>query len=130
MDRGIVVLDADQKQCRQLCELLESQRYRVKPMYTMSSFEGGINMENTAVVLIDIDSVPVDNRLIRDLRCKFPGTRVLLISRGRFHPELRDAISRHVYVCLNRPLDSEELFFWLKTIWRDEKDEADSTVHC
>jgi len=125
MDRGIVVLDADQKRCRQLCRLLESRRYRVKPMYTMASYEGGTDTGDPAAVLIDIDSVAVDNRLIRDLRIRSPGTRVLLISRGRYHPELKDAISRHVYVCLNRPLDAEELFFWLKTIWREEKDEAD-----
>lgn len=130
MDRGIVVLDADQKQCRQLCGLLENWRYRVKPMFSWSDLEGEGGIEDTAAVLIDIDSVPVDNRLIRNLKCNSPETQVLLISKDRFHPELKDAISRHVYVCLKRPLDFEELFFWLKTIWRDEKDEADSTVYC
>ncbi len=125
MDREIVVLDADQKRCRQLCRLLQSRRYRVRPMYSMASFTGGVDTNDAAAVLIDIDTVSVDNRLIRDLRYRSPGTRVLLISRGRFHPELRDAISQHVFVCLNRPLDSEELFFWLKTIWREDKDEAD-----
>ena len=124
MDRGIVVLDADQKRCRRLCRLLESRCYRVKPLYSTAGFERGIGTRSTAAVFIDIDSVAVDNRLIRDLKCKSPGTRVLLISRQRLHPELRDAISQHVYVCLNRPLDSEELFFWLKTIWREDKDEA------
>lgn len=70
-------------------------------------------------VIMDIDSVAVDNRSIRNLTLAYPGVSFLCTSWDRFHPELQDAICYHIYACLNKPIDPEELLYWLKCI-RDD----------
>jgi DNA-binding NarL/FixJ family response regulator len=63
----------------------------------------------------------VDNRAIRELASEFPAVHFLCMSKDSFHPELQDAISRHIYACLSKPVDPEELFYWLKCIQEDDK---------
>jgi hypothetical protein len=38
------------------------------------------------------------------------------MSSDRFHPELKDAICYHIYACLTKPLDYDELLYWLRCI--------------
>jgi DNA-binding NarL/FixJ family response regulator len=71
-------------------------------------------------VVLDIDSVPVDNRTIRKLALKYPGVRFLCTSKDRFHPELKDAICYHIYACLTKPVDPDELLYWIKSIYEEE----------
>jgi len=66
-------------------------------------------------VILDLDSLPVDNRLLRNLRRKDPSVRIIVLSSRRFHPELEEAMSTHIYACLSKPVDSEELIYWLKS---------------
>ena len=68
----------------------------------------------------DIDTIPADNRTIRDLTAKFPKVYFFCLSRQAIHPELKDAISHHIYACLNRPIDPDELFYWLQSIVDEE----------
>ena len=75
--------------------------------------------EKFMAVLMDIDSVAVDNRVIRELAADCPATPFLCISRERVHPELKDAISNHIYACLNKPVDQDELRYWMKCIKED-----------
>ena len=51
---------------------------------------------------------------------EFPGAPVLCVSQDKFHPELKDAICYHIYACLNKPIDTEELLYWLQCIRKDE----------
>jgi hypothetical protein len=48
------------------------------------------------------------------------------MSKNPFHPELKDAICYHIYACINRPIDPDELFYWLKSIDDDDDDEPGS----
>ncbi len=72
-------------------------------------------------VVLDIDSVPIDNRTIRELAIKYPAVRFLCTSKDRFHPELKDAICYHIYACLNKPVDPDELLFWIKSIYEEDE---------
>ena len=64
-------------------------------------------------VFMDIDSVAVDNRVIRELASDFPATPFLCLSKECVHPELQDAIRNHIYACLSKPVDMDEIFYWL-----------------
>ena len=121
MKRGIVVLDADQKQCRRLCTLLEKNQYSTVPTHSIQYLKASLKQSNCLAVVLDIDTVPVNNRTIRDLALKNPGVRFLCTSKDRFHPELKDAICYHIYACLNKPVDPDELLFWIKSIYEEEE---------
>lgn len=120
MKKKIVVLDANQNSSGELSNILNSKKYPFSQAQTVSSLEGLFESDQYVAVILDIDSVPVDNRTIRDLTIKYPGVRFLCTSKDRFHPELKDAICYHIYACLNKPVDPDELLFWIKSIYEEE----------
>ncbi len=112
-----MVLDTDKKQREELCLLLEDQAYQVIPIQSLSKLEKCIQENNACqVIIMDIDSVKIDNRTIRKLVLKKKGIYFLCISRNRFHPYLKEALCYHIYACIKKPIDLDELFFLLKSI--------------
>jgi len=122
MKKGIVVLDADQNQCRRLCTLLEKNQYSTVPMRSIQYLEANLKQSNCLAVVLDIDTVPVDNRTVRELTLKFPGVYFFCLSNQPFHPELKEAICYHIYACLAKPVDPDELFYFLRGIYENETD--------
>jgi DNA-binding NtrC family response regulator len=120
MKKGIIVLDSDKNSSRVLSEMLQSQGYPFTVKRELSFLTNLIDANQYAAVIFDIDSVPLDNRTIRDLALKYPGLCFLCTSKDRFHPELKDAICYHIYACLNKPIDPDELLFWIKSIYEEE----------
>ena len=119
--KKIMVLDANENSTSELSNILKSQNYPFTVTNALSSLEGSFESGEFVAVILDIDSVPVDNRTIRDLALKYPGIRFLCTSKDRFHPELKDAICYHIYACLNKPVDPDELLYWIKSIYEEEK---------
>ena len=124
MKKKIVILDANQNSCGQLSDIINSKNYPFTHAQTVSSLDNLFASNQYVAVILDIDSVPVDNRAIRQLAIKYPGVRFLCTSKDRFHPELKDAICYHIYACLNKPVDPDELLYWIKSIY-DEEDIPD-----
>ena len=120
MKKKIIVLDANQNSRSELSEILNSKNYPFIQAQTISSLEDLFESDQYIAVILDIDSVPVDNRTIRELTIKYPGVRFLCTSKDRFHPDLKDAICYHIYACLNKPVDPDELLFWIKSIYEEE----------
>ena len=114
--KGIIVLDSDRDSSRLLSDMLISQNYAVTIIRRLASLENLVESNQYVGVIFDIDSVPVDNRTIRNLALSYPGLCFLCTSKDRFHPELKDAICYHIYACLNKPVDPDELFYWLRSI--------------
>ena len=117
MKKGIILLDADRDNSRNLSNMLTSRGYSVTIKRTFSSLEELIESSQYVAAIFDIDSVPVENRKIRDLALKYPGFCFLCTSKDRFHPELKDAICYHIYACMNKPVDPDELLFWIRSIY-------------
>lgn len=120
MQRSILVLDADKDQCIAFCELLEKGKFKATPLFSTQYLEKNIEESGCQAIFWDIDTVNADNRMIRDLTLKFPGVYFFCLSKYPFHPELKDAICYHIFACLNRPIDPDELFYWLKSIGENE----------
>ena len=104
-----------------MSNILNSKNYPFTQADALSSIEEFLASDLYVAVVLDIDSVPVDNRTIRELAIKYPGVRFLCTSKDRFHPELKDAICYHIYACLNKPVDPDELLYWLKSIYEEEE---------
>ncbi len=115
MPRTIIVVDADKEQSGELCALLERNHYRTLAFHSLLNLGKNLQEHPCHAVILDLDSLPVSNRFIRDLRRQNPNLCILVLSNRSFHPELEEAISTHIYACLGKPVDSEELIYWLKT---------------
>ena len=129
MKKGVLVVDADQNQCRRLCTLLEKSQYSTFSMRSIQHLEANLKQSSCLAVILDIDTVPVDNRTVRELTIKFPGVYFFCLSKHPFHPELHDAICYHIYACLNRPVDPDELFYWLRSIEENETKSSKPTTN-
>jgi DNA-binding NtrC family response regulator len=113
---GVVVIDADRERCRQICDLLTRQSYRASPLYSLDNLEEHLGRHSSKVVILDLDTVPADNQFFRTFKRKNQDVQVLVASSLSYHPGLEEAIGSHIYACLAKPLDQEELLYWLRSI--------------
>ncbi len=116
MQGPIVVVDGDEAQCRNLCEVLEREHYSTTALHSLLNLEEEIRETGRRVVILDLDTLPVNNRLFRTLRRTNPGVCILGLSSRSFHPELEEAMSKYIHACLAKPVDDEELIFWVKSL--------------
>lgn len=122
MQREVVVLDADAANCQDLCSLVEEIDCRAYAQNSLPGMEAQLRKNKCMVVLIDIDSVPVNDRTIREITLKHPGVHFLCMSVERFHPELKEALGYHIYACINKPIDPGEVHYWLRSIFTNGSD--------
>lgn len=122
MQKAVVVLDADAAKCRDICSLVEEIDCRAYAQNSLLGMETLLRKNKCMVVLIDIDSIPVDNRTIREMTLKYPGVRFLCMSVERLHPQLREALRYHIYACISKPIDPEEVHYWLRSIFANGSD--------
>lgn len=122
MVKAFVVLDADEKQCEELCSILEERQYWAAPIHSLLNLEKYIQESPCRAIILDLDTVSVDNRVLRDLKRKNPEVSIVGLSKRQFHPELEEAISNHIYACLSKPVDPDELVFWLRSICENDAD--------
>ena len=95
--------------------------YRTARYPTLPDLQSGLSTSACIAAIVDLDSVPLDNRTIRQLTTAFPSVQFLSASRDRSHPELQDAIAHHLFACLTKPIDPDELHYFLKCIRDDLK---------
>ena len=112
-----MVVDADKRTCRAMCKLLEAHQYCSIPCHALANVQGLIEHNSCRAIILDLDTVPVDNRRFRDLKKTNPGLHVVAVSGRPFHPELKEALATHIYACLGKPIDPDELIYWLKSIF-------------
>jgi len=116
----VVILGADAQDSEAICRIIEKGPYRTETCPTIGKLETMLASDPCRTVILDIDSVPLDNRTIRELTRSYPSTYFLCTSRERFHPDLKDAISHHLFACLHKPVDPDELHYFLNCILDDE----------
>ena len=125
MQKPIVVVGGDEAQSRNLCGLLARSHYSTIALHSLLNLERELGETGRRVVILDLDTLPVNNRLFRTLRKTNPGVCIIGLSSRSFHPELEEAMSKYIYACLTKPVDNEELIYWLKSICENDSDSRD-----
>lgn len=118
--KKILFMNADPEESTGISFLLKEADFSTQSVVSPSELKKKMKEASFMAVIIDLDSVAVDNRTIRDLALQFPNIPFLFVSRERFHPELKDSIRDYVYACLTKPIDPEELNYWLKSMQEDK----------
>jgi DNA-binding NtrC family response regulator len=54
---------------------------------------------------------------------KNPGVYFLCTSADRFHPDLQEALCYHIYACIKKPIDPDELIYLIQSICKDYETE-------
>jgi DNA-binding NtrC family response regulator len=118
--KEVAVLDKDQKQCANLCALLADRQYKVSSLSSFSDMETYLEERECRAVILDLDTMAIDNRKIRDFKRKNPMVNIIAFSERQYHPELEEALRDYISVCLAKPVDPDELFFWLGSIFKND----------
>lgn len=116
MHQTIAVVDASPEEGRALCTVLESHHYSAMPLDSLDELARAVQENTCHAVILDLDSLPVDNRFVRKICKEKPELCVIGVSSRTFHPELEESMRTHISACLSKPVDEDELLYWLKSI--------------
>ncbi len=112
----IGILDANMKFCNDLCSLVKNLNYPVTPIYTLEDLSKYLKNSICKAIILNIDTMGLSNIDIRDMSRKYREVTFLCISESRFHPDFKEAIRNHIFACLNKPIDADELNYFLTSI--------------
>lgn len=114
-------MNGDPKQNAGMCRLLEKAGCLAQIVGSPAELKDRLKDKTCIALIMDIDSVAVDNRSIKEIATEFPDIPLLCISKEPFHPELKDSILDSIYACLTKPIDPDELNYWVKCIREDSR---------
>lgn len=119
MKQFVAIVSKIEDTSGKLIAFIEEKGFSTMHLKSVESLENILAGESPMILMIDIDSLPLDNKHLFQLHRKSTGTSILLLSSRKAHPELREAIGRYVYACISKPLDLDEVDYWLKSILED-----------
>ena len=120
MKNPIAVLGSRKEESDRVCKELEKLGFLPVVFNSLINLKERANDSTSRVVLLDLDSISVDDLGLKDLKRRNPELHILALSGQRYHPELKESMSTHIYACLRKPLDREELSFFLKSIYKND----------
>jgi DNA-binding NtrC family response regulator len=123
----IALIDRESKDWIQVEPMLEALNYEIRLVQTLEELQTLIEKTGCRVVILDLDMVAVRNRFFRSLKRGNPHLNILATSCSPFHPELKEALTHHICACFRKPLEADEIAFWLKTVTGDEPNARDPT---
>jgi DNA-binding NtrC family response regulator len=124
MQPRILVVNADQNETDSIGNTLRRAGFSPCVIVNLEGVEDAIASNNCVAVLLDLDSIAVSNRTVRRLTLQFPRVCFLCTSGSPFHPGLEDAIGLYFYACIQKPIDPDELLYWLKCIHSNMEEKA------
>jgi DNA-binding NtrC family response regulator len=117
MSEWILVVGGDKRTCFKLVDLLSANDYRAVCSFTLLEIEAMLQEAGCRLVIFDLDTVPLDNRTLKEFK-KFHGDlSILALSERSFHPELKESMANHIYACLSKPVDADELIYCVNSIF-------------
>jgi DNA-binding NtrC family response regulator len=119
MKKEVVVLDADERQRENLKTLLENHKFKITPISTLTDLNGFVEKCDCRAVILNLDNVLVNNKILREIKRKNPTISIIALSKRQFHPELEESLRKYISACLAKPVDPDELVFWLKSVFED-----------
>jgi DNA-binding NtrC family response regulator len=116
MESLIALIDTATQDGRDMVATLTDWGYGLRTVGSLDEFAGLMTETDFRIALIDLDSFPAGNRFFRDMRALRPDLRIFVVSARPFHPELSEAMSRHICACFRKPPDPDEVLSWLKAV--------------
>uniref|UniRef100_A0A7V4LC56 Response regulator n=1 Tax=Desulfobacca acetoxidans TaxID=60893 RepID=A0A7V4LC56_9BACT len=112
----VVVVTGERGQAPELLGILSSLTYTGVTVPSLAELEDCLPLSPHVAVILDLDTVRPTPSTLRGLKKRYPSLHFMGISSQAYHPGMEEVIGSHLYACLVRPVDAEELGFWLKTI--------------
>ena len=125
MGGNILVIDPDGKDSQGFGKLLTRLQITAEIYDSIDRLPAQLDIRRYRAVIIDLDDKTPFKATFEAWRRKNKRLNILGISSKRFHPDLGEVIGQHLFACLKKPVDAEELTFLLNSIVEPfENDEA------
>ena len=109
MKYSIIVLNPNIKENLELCQILDELGYITSSKKSFDELAEALSEKTYQAVIIDIDTLPLENRQIRQISEQFTDLILIFTSKDRLHPDLKESISQYVYACIHKPFDVDEI---------------------
>ncbi|MGB5749166.1 MAG: hypothetical protein WBM69_19450 [Desulfobacterales bacterium] len=120
-EKEVIVLDTDITQSQNLVAFLKDNAYTATPMDSMANMDRYVAETDCRAVVLNLDNITVTNKILGDLKRKNPYINIIAHSKRQFHPELEEALREYISVCLSEPVDTDELDYWLKSVFENNE---------
>ncbi len=112
---NVVVVSANEHNYREICPLLEQAHISMAPLYSLEGLSDYLRKKPVAVVvlIVDLDTLSVDNDFFHSLKKQYPNPAYPVSLQPHLTYGLEEAMGS---ASLAKPLNYEELFYWLKAI--------------
>jgi DNA-binding NtrC family response regulator len=117
----VVIVSSDPGVWDQLKERLRTLHIAAKRVSDIDGLKVTLKRERCLAVMIDLDSVHLDNQTVRELALEPKCGRLFCMSEKTYHPDLTEAIRHHFFACLLKPVNPDELEYWLRCIASDTR---------
>jgi DNA-binding NtrC family response regulator len=96
--------------------ILDEGGYEIESCESIEEATQKLDRTWSSVLLIDLDGKEITNRQIRDFRRSHKEVQIVAFSSRTYHPELKESLREDVCACLAKPLNPDELVYWLNSI--------------
>lgn len=96
--------------------ILDEGGYEIESCESIEDATQKLDRTWSSVLLVDLDGKEITNRQIRDFRRSHKGVQIVAFSSRTYHPELKESLKEDVCACLGKPLNADELVYWLNSI--------------
>ena len=112
----VLIMGTNAQDAESICRIVKEDDFQTVVCSNLDELKSLLTASSCMAAILDIDSVPLDNRTIRTITRSHPGTCFLSTSRKRIHPDLQEAIRNYLFACLHKPINADELQYFLKCI--------------
>jgi len=109
MQLTILVIEPDETHRRHLRNVLTTMGFGAKCFDALDVVPPDKGSAAYPAAVIDLDRSLPDQRLLRAWHAAHRAMRIIGMSRHRFDPERAEIIGRHLFACIKKPVDPEEL---------------------
>jgi DNA-binding NtrC family response regulator len=126
MSGEIFLADPNRDQRRTVCSLLSGQRYETIEVPDFLELNTLLSSKKEPIVILNLDVEGVNNQFLKELNRQPIRPHIIGLSKRLFHPELEEAMSKHISACLSSPVDAEELLYWIRTLVQNHEEAGES----
>lgn len=116
MKHEVAVLVSPESQSQVLRSILSQGSYSPLRLESIDDIPQYMQGRESGVLILDLDTEPVTNAALRELKKKHPLT-IIALSGEHLHPDLEESLRHHIYACLGKPADPDELLYILKSVF-------------
>lgn len=116
MKHEVAVLVSRESNNQELISILGQGSYAPFALNSMADASRYMLGRDKGVLIVDLDTEQVSNAALRDLKKKHPLT-IIGLSREHLHPGLEESMRHHIYACLGKPVDPDELLYMLRSVF-------------